>query len=206
MTYQFAEVAAPAGAPLLFLLHGTGGDENDLIGLGRQVMPEAHLIAPRGDVLEGGAPRFFKRLGMGVYDKADLARATTKLSDFVGTHVGRLQPSLVAALGYSNGANILASLLMQSPLQIDRAVLMHPLIPFVPDPQPRLAGRRVLITAGRFDPIAPTALTERLKGWFGAQGASTALTWHEGGHEIRQNELVAARDFLAAPPLAASGN
>ena len=83
MTYHYAEVAAPKGAPLLFLLHGTGGDENDLLELGRMVLPNAHLISPRGDVSEGGAPRFFKRLGMGVYDMADLARATDKLASFL---------------------------------------------------------------------------------------------------------------------------
>jgi phospholipase/carboxylesterase len=115
MSYHFAELAAPKGAPLLVLLHGTGGDENDLLELGRQVLPGAHLLAPRGDVLEGGAPRFFKRLGMGVYDMADLARATQKLASFIGDTIEALRPSSVAALGYSNGANVLAATLMERP-------------------------------------------------------------------------------------------
>jgi phospholipase/carboxylesterase len=201
MSYHYAEVAAPPGAPLLFLLHGTGGNENDLIGLGRQLMPNAHLISPRGDVLEGGAPRFFKRLGMGVYDMDDLARATTKLADFIRERVAAMTPSAVAALGYSNGANILASVLFTAPVLIDRAVLMHPLIPFAPPAQPGLAGHGVLITAGRRDPIAPAAATEALADYFMVQGAVTRVAWHEGRHELQRPELAAAQAFLAAPPV-----
>jgi phospholipase/carboxylesterase len=201
MSYHYAEVAAPPGAPLLFLLHGTGGNENDLIGLGRQLMPNAHLISPRGDVLEGGAPRFFKRLGMGVYDMDDLARATTKLADFIRERVAAMTPSAVAALGYSNGANILASVLFTAPVLIDRAVLMHPLIPFAPPAQPGLAGHGVLITAGRRDPIAPAAATEALADYFMVQGAVTRVAWHEGGHELQRPELAAAQAFLASSPV-----
>ncbi len=197
--YIHTEVAAPAGAPLLLLLHGTGGDEHDLIELGQQLLPGAHLLAPRGDVSEGGAPRFFRRLGMGVYDMADLDRATRKLAGFIREHVAATKPSSVAALGYSNGANILASVLFAEPGLIDKAVLMHPLIPFAPPPQPGLAGRRVLITAGRADPICPAPATQALADYFAAQGADTSLAWHEGGHEIRRPELLAAGEFLAVP-------
>jgi len=198
MTYHYAEVAAPKGAPLLFLLHGTGGDENDLLELGRMVLPNAHLISPRGDVSEGGAPRFFKRLGMGVYDMADLARATDKLASFLDAKSAEIQPPAVYALGYSNGANILASVMFKSPSLIGRAVLMHPLIPFAPAPQSGLAGREVLITAGRRDPIAPVALTERLSAYFTMQGAKASVAWHDGGHEIRPEEPLAAGQMLAA--------
>jgi phospholipase/carboxylesterase len=197
MTYHFAEVAAAPGAPLLFLFHGTGGDENDLIDLGRQFMSGAHLIAPRGDVSEGGALRYFKRTGEGVYDMTDFARATAKMSGFITEHTERLSPSSVAALGYSNGANILASVLFDGAARVDRAVLMHPLIPFAPAAQPTLAGTQVLITAGRRDPIAPAALTDKLASCFVAQGATTSLEWHDGGHEIQQNELAAAQRFLS---------
>jgi len=113
--YQFAELAAAPRAPLLFLFHGTGGDENDLLALGAQLMPSAHLVSPRGDVSENGALRFFKRAGMGVYDMDDLARATTKMSDFMRKQIDLHAPSSVAALGYSNGANILASVLFAAP-------------------------------------------------------------------------------------------
>lgn len=195
-SYNFAEVAAAPGAPLLFLFHGTGGNETDLIGLGQQLMPAAHLIAPRGDVSEGGALRYFKRTGEGVYDMADFDRATTKMSGFIAEQIERLRPASVAALGYSNGANILASVLFSDPARIDRAVLMHPLIPFEPAAQPGLAGKHVLITAGRRDPISPAAMTERLAGYFAAQGAGIATSWHEGGHEIRREELVSAQQLL----------
>lgn len=196
MTYHFAEVAAAPGAPLLFLFHGTGGTETDLIDLGQDLLPGAHLIAPRGDVSEGGALRFFKRTGEGVYDMADFARATAKMSEFIVDHVERLSPSSVSALGYSNGANILASVLVDAPDPIDRAVLMHPLIPFVPAPQPALTGKQVLITAGRRDPISPVPLTERLAAYFAAQGADTSIEWHDGGHELRREELMATQQFL----------
>jgi phospholipase/carboxylesterase len=195
-TYHYAEVTAAPGAPLLFLFHGTGGNENDLLGLGQQLMPGAHLIAPRGDVSEGGALRFFKRTGEGVYDMADLARATAKMSAFIGERVGVVGPSSVAALGYSNGANILACALFADPKLIDRAVLMHPLIPFVPQSQPALSGKPVLITAGRHDPIGPAPLTEKLAAYFVTQGATSSIHWHDGGHELRQDELTAARSFL----------
>ena len=194
--YVYAEVAAPAGTPLLFVLHGTGGNENDLVGLGREIVPGAHLISPRGDVSENGAPRFFRRLGMGQYDMADLRRATEKLSAFIAEHRARLQPSWVGALGYSNGANVLASVLFAHPGVLDRAVLMHPLIPFVPPPQVRLANKPVLITAGRRDVIAPFAGTEQLAAYFGAQGAMVSLVAHSGGHELRPEEIAAARDLL----------
>jgi phospholipase/carboxylesterase len=200
MTYHFAEVSASSGSPLLLLFHGTGGNENDLIALGRDLMPGAHLIAPRGDVSEGGAIRFFKRTGEGVYDMADFARATEKMGRFVAEQAERLKPPSVAALGYSNGANVLASVLFDAPSRIDRAVLMHPLIPFEPAPQPALAGKQILITAGRRDPIAPAALTEQLAEYFAAQGAETSLKWHDGGHEIQRLELVAAQQFLSSQP------
>lgn len=198
MTYQFAEVAAPKGAPLLLLLHGTGGDERDLIGLGRQLMPEAHLVSPRGDVLEGGAPRFFRRLAMGVYDMDDLERATRKMAGFIRETAVRVRPKTVTALGYSNGANILASVLFTSPDLVDRAVLMHPLIPFEPPQQPELSGRHVLITAGRRDAISPSSATQGLADYFMDQGAVTELVWHDGGHELRPSEVAAAKAFLMA--------
>lgn len=195
--YHFAEVVAPKGAPLLLLLHGTGGNETDLIDLGRQLMPEAHLIAPRGDVSEGGALRFFRRTGEGVYDMADFARAVDKLRAFLRERVDANAPSNVAALGYSNGANVLAGLLFAEPELVGKAVLMHPLIPFAPAPQPGLAATRVLITAGRRDPIGPAATTQKLGDYLAAQGAATEIVWHDGRHELRREELVAAQAFLA---------
>jgi phospholipase/carboxylesterase len=186
------------GGPLLFVLHGTGGDENQLAALGRELVPAATIVSPRGDVFEFGAARFFRRTGEGVYDMADLARASAKMADFVTAHIGTTRPSAVLGLGYSNGANILAATLFSAPALFDAVVLMHPLIPFQPEVKGSLAGKRVLITAGRRDPICPPELTTRLEAWLRADGADVTVEWHEGGHELRPNETEAARRFLCA--------
>ena len=195
--YQFVDYpGASPDAPAFFLFHGTGGDEHQFTDLAAELLPSARRIGVRGDVSEGGALRYFKRVGEGRYDMADLARATTKLAGFVGAQRGAAKKSV--GLGYSNGANILASVLFKAPEQFDTAVLMHPLIPFTPDPQPGLKGKRVIITAGRRDPIAPVHSAELLAAYLKEQGADVTVFWHEGGHEIRREELLAVRDFLAA--------
>ncbi|MBN9308304.1 alpha/beta hydrolase [Devosia sp.] len=196
-SYDFIDIpGASPDAPAFFLLHGTGGDEYQFIELAAELKPGARRIGVRGDVSEGGALRYFRRVGEGRYDMADLARATGKLGAFVAAHRGGSAQSL--GLGYSNGANILASVLFDAPEQFGAAVLMHPLIPFTPAPQPGLRGRRVLITAGRRDPIAPVHSAELLAAYFKEQGADTTVFWHEGGHEIRREELLAVRDWLNA--------
>jgi phospholipase/carboxylesterase len=196
MTYQFTEQAGAAGAPLLFVFHGTGGNEAQLVPLAKDVMPDAHIISSRGDVSENGALRFFRRKAEGVYDMGDLARATEKMQAFVASHVERLKPTRVIGLGYSNGANILASVMFRPDQLFHQAVLMHPLIPFEPTDNPALKSARILITAGKRDPICPPQLTEALESYFKRQSADTLLHWHDGGHELRQTEIDAARDFL----------
>lgn len=186
------------GGPLLFTFHGTGGDENQFVGLGRELLPDATIVSPRGDVFEHGAARFFRRTGEGVYDMEDLARATERMAGFVRAHLEDRKPSSVLGLGYSNGANILASVLFAAPELFHATVLMHPLIPFEPDVRGSLAGRRILMTAGRRDPICPPNLTSRLFAILQAHGADAVVEWHEGGHEIRQSEIEATRRFLAA--------
>lgn len=185
---------ASSDAPALYLFHGTGGDEQQFLNLGSELVPGARVIGVRGDVSEGGALRYFRRVGEGRYDMADLARATDKLAGFVAATNGVSRTSY--GFGYSNGANILASVLFSAPERFERAVLLHPLIPFVPAPQPGLLGKRVLITAGRRDPMSSVAATEALRDYFVANGAETEIVWHEGGHELRREELLAARDFL----------
>ncbi|MEQ1943404.1 alpha/beta hydrolase [Mesorhizobium sp. VNQ89] len=185
------------GGPLLFTFHGTGGDENQFLGLARELLPTATIVSPRGDVSEYGAARFFRRTGEGVYDMADLARATGKMAGFVSAHVAAAKPSAVLGLGYSNGANILASVLFEEPGLFDASVLMHPLIPFEPV-RNDLSGRRVLVTAGRRDPICPPQLTTRLVALLQERGADVSVEWHEGGHEVRPNEIEAAGRFLSA--------
>jgi phospholipase/carboxylesterase len=196
--YVHAAEGAGAGKPLLFLFHGTGGDETQMLGLGRAVAPGTALVAPRGDVSEMGALRFFRRAAEGVYDMDDLARATAKMAGFVRAHVEAARPAAVMGLGYSNGANILASTLFAAPELFDAAVLMHPLIPFQPQIAGSLAGRRILVTAGERDPICPPHMTARLEAWLRDAGADVTMVRHPGGHEIRPEEIDAARRFLAA--------
>jgi phospholipase/carboxylesterase len=186
------------GKPILFVFHGTGGDENQFHEFGAGLMPEATIVSPRGDVSEYGAARFFKRTGEGVYDMADLARATGKMAGFIRAMKEAKDASEVAALGYSNGANILANVLFEHPDLVDRAVLMHPLIPFTPGPQPGLKGRKVLITAGQRDPICPAPLTLSLAEYLNRQGAGVTVEWHAGGHDVRSTEIEAIGRFLAA--------
>ena len=185
------------GGPLLFVFHGTGGDESQLVSLGRDLVPQATVISPRGDVSEHGAARFFRRTGEGVYDMDDLARATGKMAEFVKARVEAAKPSVVLGLGYSNGANILASLVFAMPTLFDASVLMHPLIPFEPEVKGSLAGRHILLTAGKRDPICPPNLTTRLEAYLRADGADVTVEWHEGGHEVRPNEIEAARRLFA---------
>lgn len=188
---------AETSSPVLFLFHGTGGDEQQFLELGAELKPGARRIAPRGDVSEGGALRYFKRFVEGQFDMADLSRATAKMAGFVRDQLDVERPSDVIGLGYSNGANILVSVLFETPDLFDTAVLLHPMIPFSPKPQPGLERLKLLITAGRRDPICPPPATQKLADYLAAQGADVKLSWHEGGHEIRQEELLAVRTFLA---------
>lgn len=186
-----------AGKPILVVLHGTGGDENQFFDFARRLMPDATVLSPRGDVSEHGAARFFRRTGEGVYDMADLARATDKLANFVKDIAVDCGAGQIVGLGFSNGANILANIMIEKDL-FDAGVLMHPLIPFRPKPNPALSGRRVLITAGERDPISPKDVTQALADYFTGQGADFSLEWHAGGHDIRPNEIEAVRRFFEA--------
>jgi phospholipase/carboxylesterase len=197
IAYVYKELPGTPGGPLFFVFHGTGADETQLVGLGRDLLPDATIVSPRGDVSEHGAARFFRRTGEGVYDMDDLARATAKMTAFVTAHIERSKPSHVAGLGYSNGANILAATLFARPDLFGAAVLMHPLIPFSPESKGPMKAR-VLITAGRRDPICPPDLTLQLETHLRGLGADVTTQWHEGGHELRPNEIEAARVFLAA--------
>ncbi len=196
-SYVHKVLPGAPGGPRIFAFHGTGGDEQQLLGLAADLVPGARVVAPRGDVSEMGAARFFRRTGEGVYDMADLARATKKMAGFVSAHVGAPTEASVLGIGYSNGANILASVVFAQPDLFDAVVLMHPLIPFRPEPAGKLDKVRVLITAGRRDPICPPELTERLAADLKSAGGGVELLWHEGGHEVRPTEVEASRRFLA---------
>jgi len=197
--YAFKEkAAARAGAPLVFAFHGTGGDEDQFLPLAGLVWPQAGVIAPRGDVSEHGALRFFRRKAEGVYDFEDLAIRRRALADFVRAHKARAQAGRTIGLGYSNGANILAAMAFEEADVFDEIVLMHPLIPWAPADNPALARLRVLITAGRRDPICPPPLTVALDDYWRRQGAAATLEWHDGGHEIRPSEQAAIERFAGA--------
>jgi phospholipase/carboxylesterase len=184
--------AGAPGKPILFTLHGTGGDENQFFDFARQLLPEATIVSPRGDVSEYGAARFFKRTGEGVYDMADLARATDKMAGFVSQIAEEHGASAILGLGFSNGANILANVLIEKGL-FDASALMHPLIPFQPKANAELAGRKVLITAGERDPISPMPVTKALADYYESQKAAVTTVWHSGGHDIRPNEIEAIK-------------
>lgn len=198
MTYHAARTGAESGAPLVFTFHGTGGDQHQFHPLGRTLLPEAHVVSPRGDVNENGALRFFHRKSEGVYDMDDLAQRVEAMAAFLAAEKDEAQPSLTLGLGYSNGANILAATAFSHPEIVDWLILMHPLIPWTPEAQPGLAGRRVLITAGRNDHVCPAPQTEDLARWFQEQGAETLIHWHDGDHEIQESELAAAKQFVDA--------
>jgi phospholipase/carboxylesterase len=194
------------GSRSLLMLHGTGDDEASFAGLGPVLAPGATVLSVRGNVSEHGMNRFFRRHAEGVYDMEDLAFRTRALNAFVEAALQHyeIDPDRLIAVGYSNGANILANLLFHEPSLVPTAVLMHPLIPFAPADQPGLAGRRVLITAGERDPICPPAMTRALHGYFERQRAAAEVVFHSGGHELQETELKAARRFVATQPASAA--
>lgn len=191
-------VEGDAALPTLLLLHGTGGSEDDLLPLGQAVLPGASLLSPRGAVLEHGQPRFFRRLAEGVFDQEDLRARTTDLAAFVSHAAGEygFDPHRVVALGFSNGANMAASLLLRGTGTLAGAVLLRPMVPFEPDPLPDLAGIPVLVSAARQDPLVPPPLTERLVALLGGAGAIVQTVWHPGGHGLVQGDVSSATSFL----------
>jgi glyoxalase family protein len=192
--------AEPAGSTTLLLLHGTGGDEDNLISLGRALLPGAGLLSPRGKVLERGMPRFFRRLAEGVFDQEDLARRTDELADFVGAAATtyNLRRDGIVAVGFSNGANIAASLLLRRPGVLRGAVLLSPMVPFEPSAPPELAGTSVFIGAGRSDTMVPQVV--RLAEILREGGAEVTLHWEPGGHEISPGIVSAAQEWLERLP------
>lgn len=183
----------------LLLLHGTGGDEDNLIPLGRALLPGAAMLSPRGQVSEAGALRFFRRWREGVFDQDDLARRTDDLARFVRDAARNygFDTSKVVAAGFSNGANIAGSLLLRHPGAVKRAVLLAPMVPFEPNPLPDLKGTSVFIGAGRADSMVPPALTERLAELLRQSGATVEIHWDNGGHAITPAEVTAAAGWLA---------
>jgi phospholipase/carboxylesterase len=183
----------------LLLLHGTGGDENDLMPLGRELAPGAALLSPRGKVSEHGAPRFFRRLAEGVFDEEDLIRRTHELASFVEAATGAygLDPEKILAAGYSNGANIAASLLLLHPGLLRGAVLFRAMVPLQPETTPDLAATPIFMASGRRDQIIPPNNTERLARMLSEAGADVELRWRNTGHALTYEEVAEAREWLS---------
>lgn len=196
-----ASAGDAASAPTLLLLHGTGGNEDDLLDLGRSLAPQANLLSPRGRILENGMPRFFRRLAEGVFDEADLILRTHELAGFTAAAIKeyKLNPDTLTAVGYSNGANIAASLLLLHPGLLRRAVLLRAMVPLIPEKAPALGGTRVFLASGIADPILPIENARRLAGMLRTAGA--AVDFHEikAGHQLTSAELSDAREWLEAP-------
>jgi phospholipase/carboxylesterase len=192
------EPSTDATAPTLLLLHGTGGDENDLLPLGRAILPDAALLSPRGQVLENGMPRFFRRLAEGVFDQEDLSVRTRELAEFINAasaHYGIDQARLFA-VGFSNGANIAASVLLRLPDKLAGAILIRGMVPFVPKQPPDLREKPVLLLSGREDPIVPTDQPEQLAAIFKSAAADVTLHWEKAGHGLTQGDISTARDWI----------
>jgi predicted esterase len=184
----------------LLLLHGTGGNERDLIPLGRELDPRAPLLSPRGKVLENGMPRFFRRLAEGVFDLEDLKNRTNELADFVAAAAQQygFAADTIVAVGYSNGANIAASMLLLRPEVLSAAVLFRAMVPLVPDTQPNLFSMRVWIGAGTNDPIIPTSEAKHLAELLRSAGADVTIRFFQASHALTPNDIDAAREWLTA--------
>lgn len=197
--HRFIPSRNVAGSPTLLLLHGTGGDENDLLEIGRSLLPGTNLLSPRGKILENGMPRFFRRLAEGVFDEEDLVARTHELADFVGEaadHYG-FSRSSVAAVGYSNGANIAASLMLLRPETLSRSVLLRAMVPLVPETSPDLAGKAVLLTSGLHDPILPIGNARRLAAMLRDSGADVTHLELDTGHQLTSTDIDTARKWLS---------
>lgn len=180
-------------------MHGTGGNENDLLPLGRQLDPKAALLSPRGKVLEHGMiPRFFRRLAEGVFDVEDLEFRTNELADFVekASKAYGFDARKVMAIGYSNGANIAASILLLRPETLSGAILFRAMVPLVPDRLPGLSGKRVFMSSGLQDPIATKHQAETLSKMLRQAGADVDLEWQDSGHELIEEDVKTARQWL----------
>jgi predicted esterase len=199
MTPDFIHEFVPGSSNrTLLLLHGTGGNERDLIQLGRELDPIAALLSPRGKALENGMPRFFRRLAEGVFDLEDLQKRTHELADFVAAAADRydIDKKNIIAVGYSNGANIAASVVLLRPETFARAILFRVMVPLEPEKPPDLANVRVWVGAGNHDPIIPTSETQRLVNLLRTAGADVTVRFLSAGHALTSADISLAHDWL----------
>jgi predicted esterase len=194
-------IPAESSPRTLLLLHGTGADENDLLDLGRAIDPKAALLSPRGKVLENGAPRFFRRLAEGVFDEADVVARAHELAKFVADAADQYKIDMnnLVAVGYSNGANIAAAMMLLGAVKFPEAILFRAMVPLSRDyDRPDLKSSRILISTGEFDPIARLAIANALSDLLRQAGAAVELKVQPGGHELTPNDVATAREWLGA--------
>lgn len=197
-THRFIPAQESPSRHVLLLLHGTGGNENDMIPLGRDLDPAAAILSLRGNVLENGMPRFFRRLAEGVFDEEDVIRRAHELADFIGVAAAKysFDPRSLTAVGYSNGANVAAAVLLLRPGVLNRAVLFRAMVPLRPAAEPALAATRVLICSGKHDPIVPVENVERLAAMLRQGGADVTLRVEDAGHQLVFSEIAGAKKWL----------
>ncbi|MBR0985478.1 alpha/beta hydrolase [Bradyrhizobium liaoningense] len=192
------EPAASVGSTPLLLLHGTGGDENDLLGLGKMISPGSALLSPRGRVLEHGMPRFFRRLAEGVFDEDDVRRRARELGDFVNEARKRYGIAAPVAVGFSNGANIAAALLLLQPDVLAGAILLRAMVPLSDPPAADLAGKPILLLSGQADPIVPAGNSAKLAALLSQTGARVTHRVLPAGHQLSQADVTLARDWIGS--------
>ena len=186
-------------AETLLVLHGTGGNENDLVGIGQAIAPGAAILSPRGNVLENGAPRFFRRIAEGIFDPREVRSRAEELARFIRAAVVTygLDASRMFAFGYSNGANIASTVMLIDPATIQGSILLRPMVVYEPPEKNDLSGSSVFISAGRMDPIVPAASVEQLSEMFRSAGADVALRWQLTGHNLVPAEVREAAEWFS---------
>ena len=183
---------------VLFLLHGTGGNEDDLLTVGQMLDRRASIISPRGKVLENGMPRFFRRISPGVFDIEDLKFRVNELGEFIDLVCKKhsFRSKSLVVVGYSNGANIAVSLVLLKPTSLKRLILFRAMLPLVPDRIPDLNGTSVFISGGKYDEMISVKNTLELKSIFQKSGASIEMNWEESTHALTSDEVSKAREWL----------
>lgn len=197
--HVFLPADDPAAGPPLLLLHGTGGNEYDLLPLRDRLSPGAAVLSVRGSVLENGMPRFFRRVSEGVFDEEDLRRRADELADFVTTASAAygIEDRSLVAVGFSNGANIASALLLQRPGLLAGAVLLAAMVPYAEPPDVDLTGTLVIISNGDRDPMIAARMTQQLASQLRARGAEVVELPHPGGHQIYPAVLPEIRRIMA---------
>ncbi len=197
--HRFVPAQDSASGETLIVLHGTGGNENDLVAISQAIAPGVAILSPRGKVLENGAPRFFKRLAEGVFDPKEVRSRSEELARFIRAAIAKydLDASRIYALGYSNGANIASTVMFIEPRLLQSAMLFRPMLVYEPGERADLSGASVFISAGRVDPIVPVKSVERLVELFELSRAEVTLKWQSAGHNLVPSEVRETADWLA---------